>query len=396
MSVDYQTTFLKLNLWLVNNPRSYDLLDIKSTRIFIFILHFSRNSKFFKLLTAPLIFISERYLNILRFIFGAKKKRYVQSDALIVRAYISYFSKIGDEFYLKKAIEILKWIKTQRSPGYKYFCWGQPYNWYSRKIIPKTTPRATVTTQVVNAFLDAYTITNEKEYLDIAISACNFFIEHLKGKHVSKDEICFSYTSIDDYCIHNANMLVAAVLFRVWHITKDNKLKSYGARAMNYTVRNQKEDGSWYYWGPPDKIIGKIDHYHTGFVLESLWVIKEYLKDEFPYEAELSKGIEYYIFHLFNNDDLPKLTNKKTYPIDIQSCAQAIITLGTLSSNSSTYVVRANHVAKWTLENMFNKRGYFYYRKYKNGKIDKTPYNRWGESWMLRALTFLIENKNES
>jgi hypothetical protein len=39
---------------------------------------------------------------------------------------------------------------------------------------------------------------------------------------------------------------------------------------------------------------------------------------------------------------------------------------------------------------MFDNEGYFYYRFLKNGKIDKTPYIRWSESWMLRALSFVL------
>jgi len=38
---------------------------------------------------------------------------------------------------------------------------------------------------------------------------------------------------------------------------------------------------------------------------------------------------------------------------------------------------------------MQDKEGYFYYRIYKNNYVNKMPYIRWGQAWMLRALSYL-------
>jgi len=37
---------------------------------------------------------------------------------------------------------------------------------------------------------------------------------------------------------------------------------------------------------------------------------------------------------------------------------------------------------------MQDENGYFYYRIYKN-YVDRTPYIRWGQAWMLRGLSYL-------
>ena len=47
-------------------------------------------------------------------------------------------------------------------------------------------------------------------------------------------------------------------------------------------------------------------------------------------------------------------------------------------------------IYSWILDQLYDHdQGYFYYRLYKN-KLDKKPYIRWSESWMLRAQSYLI------
>ena len=390
MKVVAKETYNKLNKWIIENPLSYDLLDLKNTPFFILILKLSNKSNIWKKITAPIVILANRYTNVFRFIFNSKKIKFSQAETIIARAYIADY-KINKSEALKIKIErILDWILSQRSKDFDNYCWGQPYDWFARKVVKKYTPRATVTTQVANTFLDAYETFGEKKYLEIAVDICDFFING-KGLNHSVDEdgdICFSYTSIDHYHIHNANMLVAAVLIRVWKHTTNDRLKDFAIKSMNFTFKHQNLDGSWYYWALPDKISGIIDNYHTGFILESLAVIKPLLGNEFKFDEKFEKGINYYVENLFEDSTIPKITNKSKYPIDIQSCAQAIITFGELKNIGYDYMYIAENILRWTIDNMMDKKGFFYYKKYKFGRIDKTPYMRWGESWMLRALTF--------
>ncbi len=394
MNPQIAKAYNQLEEWIEKNgPSSYDVSDIKALRFFIFIKNLSRKSKLAKILTAPLVFLSDNYSNILRKFFVVRKNIFPQGQAIIARAYFGKYKITKDKSYLEKAIAILEWLKENTSVGYNKYCWGQPYDWYSRKLFPANVPRATVTSQVANAFLDAYEILHDKKYLDVAESSCNFFIEDLNWEKDIDGFICFSYTTVDNYHIHNASMLAAAVLIRTWKYSSVERFKEYGLSAMNFTIKHQNENGSWYYWAPPDKIIGKIDNYHTGFVLESLEEIKKYLGTEFNGEKALKIGLRYYLDNFFENGILPKITFKSVYPIDIQSCAQAIITLGEIKQRLPELSEKVEKIAIWTINNMMDKKGYFYYRKYKNGRIDKTPYIRWSESWMLRALTFLLQEK---
>ncbi len=391
MNQIYFDIYKKLDNWIIHNDyKSYDLCDVKSTNIFLkaSALHNSKY-KFGKYVAFPFNYLINNHGHLLRKILKVEKNIFPQAQAWIANSYINIYKKNKDENYLKKAEVIMNWLLANRSKSFDNYCWGQPYDWYSRKIIKKFTPRATVSSQVAEVFLDMYEVTNDEKYLDIAKSVCEFYINNLNWNEDKDGDICFSYTTADNYHIHNASMLATSVLFRTWKHTQITKFKEFGSKALNFTIKYQNKDGSWFYWAPPDKIIGKIDHYHTGFVLESLFTILNIIDDSRINDSFL-KGLEYYNKNLFTKNNLPKYSNKSLYPIDIQSLAQAIITNSIISKDNIQYSKKAKTILEWTLENMYAPEGYFYYRIYKNGKLDKIPYIRWAESWMLRAISLFI------
>ena len=103
--------------------------------------------------------------------------------------------------------------------------------------------------------------------------------------------------------------------------------------------------------------------------------------------------MKFYTDNLFLRDGTPKIRDDSIYPIDIHSCAQGIITFYELVDLEPKYLNMAKKIAEWSIKNMQDKKGYFYYRIYKN-TVDKTPYIRWGQAWMLRALSYFSGDKN--
>jgi hypothetical protein len=47
-------------------------------------------------------------------------------------------------------------------------------------------------------------------------------------------------------------------------------------------------------------------------------------------------------------------------------------------------------VARWTIDNMQDGSGYFYYRRYPLGVIAKIPMLHWGQATMYHALSLLL------
>ena len=50
----------------------------------------------------------------------------------------------------------------------------------------------------------------------------------------------------------------------------------------------------------------------------------------------------------------------------------------------------AEQIANWTVENLRDVRGYFYYQRRRFYKV-RIPYMRWSEGWMTYALARLGE-----
>ena len=382
---------MSLDQWLERNGwEGYDLCDVKAHPFFLSLNEIKNKKSFLNYFTYPFFFLESKQKPLLRKLLRIKKNIYPQALGLMTRAYLNIYRAIDNNPYFENAIRCLKWLEEHPSNGYSNMCWGQPYDWVSRVIIPKNTPRTTVTSQVASAFLDAYELTKKNHYLEIAKSACNFFIDDLNWDEDEEGNICFSYTTKDHFHIHNANMMAAATLIRTWYHCKKNEYKDMGLKSLNFSVKFQNKNGSWYYWAPPDKLRYVIDNIHTGFVLESLEIIRRYYNKNFKYNKVIDSGLQFYVDNLFEKETIPKALSGKLYPLDIQNCAQGIITFCELQQHYPQLEEKAIKIAIWTIDNMLDPEGHFYYQIYQNGQVDKTPYIRWGESWMLRALSYLV------
>lgn len=352
---EIKRSFDLLDKWVERNGWSgYDPYDIKGIKLFL-ILHKNNYTTF------SLDLISNKFPRFSRKFFRVNKQVNAKAMALFARGYINLYKKCGDKQYLEKAIFCLKWLIEHPSQGYSGFCWGYPFDWQSRIFIPKGTPSGVVTSIAAHAFLDAYEIIGNKKYLTIAKGCCNFIMNDLNIDKINEDNICFSYTPIDNFHVHNANLFSASTLLRAYSYLKNEKFKEIGIKSINFTVSDQKKEGSFYYWASPDKIIGRIDNYHTGFILECLNICRRELGDSFNYTSKLKKG-------------LAKMTPESGYPVDIHSCSQGIITFSELYDFDQSYLKLAKRIAEWTINNMLDDSGYFYYQVYKKNYLDKMPY----------------------
>ena len=92
----------------------------------------------------------------------------------------------------------------------------------------------------------------------------------------------------------------------------------------------------------------------------------------------------------FREDGAVRYFHNRTYPIDIHCVAQSILTLLEFQDLDSTNLRTVDLVYDWTMGNMWDQAGFFYYRMLRMVKI-RTPYMRWSQAWMLLALTTLAE-----
>ncbi len=329
----------------------------------------------------------------LRPILGIKPETSSKGMGFCALGYLKLHQATGEKKYLDKATACLDWLTENFSTGYSGCCWGNHFSYESRGgRIPFGVPTIVWTSLIANVFLYAYEYTNEKKYFDIASSAGDFIVSDIPRLESADGTVCLMYTPKNKIIpngggdIHNSNVLGAWLLARLFRHTKKDDLLNLSTRAVEYTLNRQLPKGGWYY-GEPKKFRW-IDSFHTGYVLESIHgYIKAVGGDS--KKDKLVKGYRYFISTFFESDGTPRYYDYKTYPIDIQCAGQGIQTLVNLREYDDRSMDVANKLALWTIKNMQDPQGYFYFRKYP-AITNKTPMFHWGQATMLSGLAHLF------
>jgi len=182
--------------------------------------------------------------------------------------------------------------------------------------------------------------------------------------------------------------LGAAFLARLYSISGETKFLDSASNAVRYSIHRQHEDGSWPYG--EKRAQQWIDNFHTGYNLIALKKFSHYTGDE-RFTDNIRKGFRFYLNNFFTSKGIPKYYHNSTFPIDIHSIAQSIITLTDLSDFDESAMDVAIRVYKWAIKNMQSKDGSFYYQQ-KSFFKNKIPYMRWSQAWMLYALSIFLQS----
>ncbi len=289
---------------------------------------------------------------------------------------------------LEKCNFLISELEKMISKGYHGACWGYDFPWESRSAqIPAFAPTIVATGFITNALFQFYKYSKNQKAIELCASACNFILNDIKRTILPDGTFCFSYSPNDNYQVLNASMKGVRTLSQVYSVTNESKLISEAQNAIRFVVKNQATDGSWKY--AAGKTAEWIDNYHTGYVLDCL---DEYIKhsgDE-EWKAALLKGFDYYRENFFEDGYKPKFYNNSRYPLDCTSAGQSILTLCRFGD-----LEKAEKVANFTIEEMQDPKGYFYFRKYRYF-TEKQSFMRWSNSWMFAGLTELIKTRLKS
>ena len=96
--------------------------------------------------------------------------------------------------------------------------------------------------------------------------------------------------------------------------------------------------------------------------------------------------------NFFEESGRPKYYHNRAYPIDSQCASQGIDTLANLADVDKESLKLAQKVAHWTIENMQDSKGFFYYRQYPIGIKAKAPMLHWAQATTYKSLTLLLSN----
>ena len=275
-----------------------------------------------------------------------------------------------------------------RSPGdYSGACWGYNFDWQARKLFlfPKYTPTVVATNFCATALMEAYEVTRQQQYLDVALSAAQFVIKDLH-RTAYRDGFLFSYSPLDgNDTVFNASLLGARLLSYCYHYTKDEEYRTLARQTISACCAAQAEDGSGVYGMLP--VQSWIDSFHTGYNLDALIAYQEQTGDT-SFADHIERGLSYYLEHFFEADGTPKYYHDRTYPIDIHCPGQLFVSLARLHRYDEHREL-LDRVIAWTIDNMQDKKGYFYYQM-KPGLSSKIPYMRWSNAFMFCAMSYYL------
>lgn len=333
-----------------------------------------------------------------RRLFQVSKEHNAKGIGLLLSGYCTIYQAqqvsgredVGPQDDILATIDFLaETLLSLRSPGYSGACWGYNFDWQARRLFlfPKNTPTVVATTFCAAALLAAYEITRKEQWLQVALSAGRFVLHDL-GRTPKNRGFLFSYSPLPgNNTVYNASLLGSKLLSLCYGYTGEEELRSAARESVLACVDAQQPDGSWRYGELP--VQGWIDSFHTGYNLEALQAYMELCGDATVAPA-IEKGLAFYLEHFFLPDGTPKYYHDKTWPIDIHCPAQLFVTLSRLHVFAEHRQL-ADKVMAWTIRNMQDPQGYFYYQLKKtiNSKI---PYMRWSNAFMLYAMSlYLLE-----
>jgi rhamnogalacturonyl hydrolase YesR len=322
-------------------------------------------------------------------LLGVHKDYSSKGMGFLARGFIRLHQKTGEQIWADKAEFALQWLIDNQSKGYSGACWGNHFDYQCRSFyLPKNVPTIVWTALIGHAFVDAYEHFGEEAYLKVAASACEHILRDLDVL-VEGDGVCISYIPTENKQVHNSSTLGAALLSRVYSYTRNEAYRELAQKAMQYCANHQRANASWYYGENAN--LHWVDNFHTAYVLDCFKHYGTSTGDR-RFDDKMMRGYEYWKKTFFLADGMPRYYEVKKLPLDIQCSSQAIDTLVLFSDRDADSIPLALKVAKWTIDNMQDRTGYFYYRRYNLGIVNKTPTLHWGQATMFSALSALYKS----
>ncbi len=382
----FQTAYDELYSWCLQHDfAGHDPFDALNSRLFQATpLAQSRNARF---IWTQLV---KRSPADVRALARVPAERNAKGIALFALAQIANYRRLRSGEAAAGVHDFLSWLMAMRIDGYGGAAWGYNFDWQSRNFFaPRDTPTIVPTAFAARALIEGQDL--QEEYLKAARSVCDFILRDLPRSVETEREVCFSYAPQSDTRIFNASLLAAEVLACVGHVTGEIELLEVAERATRYVINNQQPDGSWSYGTTPKQ--SWKDNFHTAYVLFSLKRIIDVWRVKEEFQPALERGYHFWKTNFFLAEAWPKYYDDDPYPVDTHAAASAIVTFLECRDLDSDALRLAQNVANWTICNLRDKRGFFYYQKRRFYTVRK-PYMRWTQAWMLYALSRLLEDLN--
>ncbi len=329
----------------------------------------------------------------LREFFGVKKGVSTKGLSLFLRGYLNLYSATRDEIYLEEAKRLSDIIIDDSLIGkYGEHAWASHYFTFLSIDGGATPPDSYDLIGTINVLKALSSLHNTSPDLSLeeVIRSCQSFL--LKKVERRDNFTYFQYApQYVGKIVPNASAEALSAISLSFESQHNNDLRALCDEVLGTLLRMQREDGSWVYSIYPNGTEYNQMDFHQGYLVDGLLSYRRYAPSEVRerLETAIERSAECYkgLFH--NGRGLYRAPRK--YPADIHNQAQGIITFSHLHEAypNRSYLEIAENIAHWTIDNMQDGSGYFYYQK---GRLitNRIPYMRWGQAWMFLALSSLL------
>jgi len=296
------------------------------------------------------------------------------------------------------AAQCFDWLERNRVEVAGGVGWGYPFDWRSRVLIPRNTPTAVTTAFIGDAYWLRYVLREDAAALACCEDICRFILGGLNRSPRTDDgAFCFSYTPVDHFQVHNANLLAAEFLVRLGTETGREEWIQTGLDAGRFTLRELQPDGSLAYWSNAQQIGLDQDLFHSGFEIRALDAIAR-TSGVTDFREAADRYFQTWLKRYFADDGTPIFSHDRPGAVEVHSCAEALLCACQLAdrpglANGSLprqleRTMRASVRYLWVPTG--RGAGYFAWisqPRYGVRLQTSIPMIRMGQAWMLRGMS---------
>jgi hypothetical protein len=321
----------------------------------------------------------------LRPLLQVPKMRNPKGIALCLAGLLQDYRRTSRPEFLDEAKRLGPWLISQRSDPelWQSPCWGYHFDWQARAFhVPAGKPNIITTCYVARALYALGQQTADSRLMELALSSARFMADHLYTEH--DGQAFYAYIPGETAFVHNASLWGAAWCAFAGHQTGRVDLVDQAMRVTRETVSAQSADGSWVYG--TRKHHQFVDSFHTGFNLEALCLIRDVTRSV-EFDDCIRRGYDYYVSTFITSTGDINYYKTSTYPLDMHSVAQAVITLLT-TGNGPTARKQSTLILSRAIERLYQPaRDRFVYQKHR-WLTNRINYTRWTQAWAYYALAF--------
>ena len=217
------------------------------------------------------------------------------------------------------AVEALDLLNADQQAG--SVAWGYPWDVQTRwSFYPAGSPNIVTTAFAAVALLEAERQLGRTDFGDRARAAAGWVLDALWVEQGG----FFAYHPHSRANIHNANLLGASLAWAALGDQAEARDRALGA--VERTLADQREDGSWPYGESSDGSLKWADSFHSGYVLTAL----DRLHELSPRVGDaMTRGARFYA-RFFGPQGEARLWPDRAYPVDGHSAGTGLTTLSLL------------------------------------------------------------------